>query len=74
MRRISGERRAKRAARERRMELMTVLKGSVVRGCGHFTHRMSNFPEPFRSAIGETLFPGTLNVDVGRPIGIKEDF
>jgi CTP-dependent riboflavin kinase len=51
-----------------------ILNGIVVRGCGHFTHRMATFPDVFYRATGESLFPGTLNVDVGRKIRIKEDF
>jgi CTP-dependent riboflavin kinase len=54
--------------------MRTILQGTVVRGCGHFTLRMLNFPEAFSNATAETLFPGTLNVDVGRPIEIRQDF
>ncbi len=53
---------------------MIVLKGKVVSGFGHFKPRMDSFPEVFRGATGETLFPGTLNVDVNRPIKIKQHF
>jgi hypothetical protein len=49
------------------------LKGVVVTGFGHFTRRMTQFPEVFLQATGERLYPGTLNVDVGREIPIKEE-
>jgi hypothetical protein len=48
------------------------MKGTVVTGFGHFFRRMTEFPETFRKATGETLYPGTLNVDVGKPIRIQE--
>jgi CTP-dependent riboflavin kinase len=53
---------------------MTVMEGTVVGGCGHFGRRIANFPDAFRKATGEELFSGTLNVDVGRPIEVKEHF
>jgi CTP-dependent riboflavin kinase len=53
---------------------MVVLKGRVVQGCGHFRQRMTKYPEVFREATGEELFKGTLNVEVGRPIPVKEQF
>ncbi len=53
---------------------MITLKGHVVKGVRHFEKRMTNFPEVFRRATGEQLFPGTLNVRVGRKIKIKEHF
>jgi CTP-dependent riboflavin kinase len=53
---------------------MALLKGTVIQGCRHFTQSMTKFPEVFSRATGEALFPGTLNVDVGRPISIQEEF
>jgi CTP-dependent riboflavin kinase len=35
---------------------------------------MNAFPEVFREAVGEELFPGTLNVRVDEQIGPKEHF
>ena len=52
---------------------MIVVKGEVVTGFGHFKRRITDFPEAFRKATGQTLFPGTMNVDVGTPIKIKEE-
>jgi hypothetical protein len=34
---------------------------------------MVNYREVFSKATGETLFPGTSNVNVGVAIGIRED-
>jgi hypothetical protein len=53
---------------------MTVLQGMFVQGCEHFTVRRVNYREVSSKALGETLFSGTLNVDVGVAIGIREDF
>jgi len=52
---------------------MSTLRGVVVQGCGHFTVRMTKFEEVFRKATGESLVPGTLNIEVARPIPIKVD-
>jgi hypothetical protein len=56
---------------------MSALKvtGKVVpRGQGHFTQRMTKFPQVFEEATGEKLFIGTLNVQVGKRILIREHF
>jgi CTP-dependent riboflavin kinase len=53
---------------------MKPLKGRVVTGVKHFTKRMSDHPEPFRKATGETLYRGTLNVKIDRCIPVKEHF
>jgi hypothetical protein len=56
---------------------MIILKRLVcpgAEGCKHFSRRMKEYPEVFERATGEELYPGTLNVDVGRPIPIKEPF
>lgn len=50
------------------------LKGKVVRGCGHFEQRTNSFPDVFLRAMAVALHLGTLNVDVGSPIKIKEEF
>jgi hypothetical protein len=52
---------------------MITVKGKVVSGFGHFRRRITDFPEAFQKATGEALFPGTLNVDIGTAIKIKED-
>jgi hypothetical protein len=49
------------------------MRGTIVTGCGDFTRRMTKYPEPFREVTGQELYPGTLNVDVGRAVAIKED-
>jgi CTP-dependent riboflavin kinase len=54
-----------------------ILKGSVCpagQGCKHFSKRMTEYPAVFEQATGEHLFPGTLNVDVGKPIPVCEHF
>ena len=53
---------------------MITIKGRLQQGVGDFRKRMTKFPDVFRSATGETLFPGTLNVKVERKIPAKEDF
>jgi CTP-dependent riboflavin kinase len=56
---------------------MIILKGSVcpdAQGLKHFTRRMTQYPEVFERATGERLFPGTLNVNVGERMPIKEHF
>jgi len=58
---------------------MIILKGHVCRdgegaGLKHFSRRMNQYPEVFERATGEKLFPGTLNVNVGEPVKIKEHF
>jgi hypothetical protein len=41
---------------------------------GHFKPLMTTFSHVFEKATGEKLVPGTLNVEIGAPIEIKEDF
>lgn len=54
---------------------MIILKGSVCpEGQKHFSKRMTEYPEVFEKATGEHLFRGTLNVDVGTTIPIREHF
>jgi hypothetical protein len=43
-------------------------------GQKHFTNRMTDFPDVLKEATGEELFTGTLNVDVGRGVLIREHF
>jgi CTP-dependent riboflavin kinase len=56
---------------------MIILKGSVCpdeEGFKHFSRRMKEYPDVFEKATGEELRPGTLNVNVGTAIPIKEHF
>ena len=53
---------------------MILVRGEVVPGVGHFKRRMTEFPDVFRKATGEVLVRGTLNVDVGRKIQVREHF
>jgi len=40
----------------------------------HFSRRMTEYPKVFEKATGERLYPGTLNVNVGRPNPVREHF
>lgn len=54
---------------------MITVHGRVTeRGCGHMAKRMNDYPEVFRNATGESLIPGTVNVDVGTPVPPREHF
>jgi CTP-dependent riboflavin kinase len=53
---------------------MIAITGRVQKGVGDFRKRMDKYPEVFRRATGESLFPGTLNVKVSTKIPVKEDF
>jgi len=58
---------------------MEILHGRVCKdgdrvGLKHFSKRMNDYPEAFEKATGEHLFKGTLNVNVGRQIKVKEHF
>jgi CTP-dependent riboflavin kinase len=56
---------------------MIILKGLVcpdAEGLKHFSKRMTQYPEVFERATEEKLFPGTLNVNVGKPIPVREHF
>jgi CTP-dependent riboflavin kinase len=51
-----------------------IVRGKVVSGCGHFKERMTRQREVFERATGEELHPGTINVNVGQEIPIREVF
>jgi hypothetical protein len=56
---------------------MIILKGIVcseAQGMKDFSRRMREYPEVFEKATREHLFEGTLNVNVGKPIPVKEHF
>jgi len=54
---------------------MTIVKGTICsHGLGHMSRRMREYPDVFERATGEVLIKGTINVDVGEEITIKEDF
>lgn len=53
---------------------MITISGPVQKGVGDFRKRMTTYPEVFRLACGESLFPGTINVKVSRKMAVKEDF
>jgi len=56
---------------------MIILKGLVcpeAQGMKHFSRRMMEYPEVFERGTGERLYRGTLNVNVGKPIPVREHF
>lgn len=56
---------------------MMAVRGRVCpdeQGLKHFSKRMTEYPEVFKRATGEQLYAGTLNVNVGVPIPMKEQF
>ena len=53
---------------------MITLTGIVENGVNHFSTRMNKYPEIFKNATGETLIPGTLNINVKRKVKINEHF
>jgi hypothetical protein len=54
---------------------MITVRGHVWRkGSGDFSKRMTGSPEAFYRATGEKLVPGTLNVEIERPLAVKEHF
>jgi CTP-dependent riboflavin kinase len=53
---------------------MLILRGTIFDGVGHFRPRIENYPDVFEAATGEKLFPGTLNLRVGRAVPPVEHF
>jgi hypothetical protein len=54
---------------------MRIVKGIICeKGLGHFSQRIARYPDVFRNATGEDLVPGTINIQVGGPIPIREQF
>ena len=50
------------------------VTGQITDGVGDFRVRMARFADVFERVAGERLFPGTLNIDIGRPMKCREDF
>jgi len=53
---------------------VAIIEGEVVSGIQDFTRRMNKYPEIFSNAVGEELYPGTINVRVSKKIEILPDF
>ena len=56
---------------------MIIVRGSICpksQGRKDFSRRMREYPEVFERATGERLYEGTVNVNVGRPIPVREHF
>ena len=49
------------------------VTGTIEHGIGAWRPRMTRFPEVFRRATGEELFPGTLNVRIDAPLPIEAE-
>jgi len=47
------------------------LKGRIVEDCKNLQRRMASFPDVFKKATGQELFPGTMNVRVDRQTKIN---
>jgi hypothetical protein len=54
--------------------VMLLLRGVVQLGKGDFAKRIEGFREVFKTATGEYLQRGTLNVKVAAPVEIREHF
>jgi CTP-dependent riboflavin kinase len=48
--------------------------GRVIAGLGAWRPRIEQFPDVFLEATGESLFPGTLNVELDKPLSIHTEF
>ena len=48
--------------------------GRITDGVGDFRARMTAHRAVFERVVGESLLPGTLNVDIGVPLKCREDF
>lgn len=53
---------------------MVTLRGTVQLGVRDFEKRMTNYAHVFEKAVGEKLYPGTINVRVAMAIPIREEF
>jgi CTP-dependent riboflavin kinase len=56
---------------------MVILRGTIcadAQGLKHFSRRITQYSAVFEKATGEILYPGTLNVDIGRPFPVREHF
>jgi CTP-dependent riboflavin kinase len=50
------------------------VTGRVITGIGAWRPRIEKFPAVFLEATGESLFPGTLNVQLDMPLSIQTEF
>ena len=50
------------------------LEGYVEKGVGQASQRMAASSEVFERAMGERLYPGTLNVRIKRKVPLREHF
>ena len=50
-----------------------VVRGRLVDGVKHFQARIGTYPTAFKFTLGFAPYPGTLNVDIGSPLKIREE-
>ena len=50
------------------------VTGRVIAGFGAWRPRIERFPDVFREGTGESLFPGTLNIQLDTPLSIQTEF
>lgn len=50
-----------------------IVRGKLVDGVRHFRARIGAYAEVFERVVGMKLFPGTLNIDIGVPLAIREE-
>lgn len=50
------------------------VTGRLVNGIGDFRKRMTTYADVFTRVVGHELFAGTLNVEISRPLAVREDF
>jgi len=52
---------------------MRILKGKVVTGVGNFSFWIAKLQEHYRNKTGMHLFPGTLNIQLGKPFDLPQN-
>jgi CTP-dependent riboflavin kinase len=50
------------------------VTGRLVNGIGDFRKRMTTYADVFTRVVGHELFAGTLNIEISRPLAVREDF
>ena len=50
------------------------VTGRVIAGVGAWRPRIEQFPDVFLEGTGQSLFPGTLNVELDEPLSIQTEF
>jgi len=50
-----------------------IVEGHVIKGLNHFEPRLSKNRAAFEKTVGHALVAGTINVEIGEAIKVKED-